>query len=157
MRARRSTSPRTKFIMMDWAVSSRLCPVARYFAPILRASSFMSIRRNTPQYVQGLLSPETGATSSMVTPSSENDLRWNWTPLDSQNLLTMSTLGGRYPSIPSSMVIAWTSTPFLSSKTDDSIFSATMLSLPPDTATAILSPLWTSICFRISLLTLRST
>ena len=49
MRARRSTSPRTKFIMMDWAVSSRLWPVARYFAPILLASSFMSILRNTPQ------------------------------------------------------------------------------------------------------------
>ena len=31
----------------------------------------------------------------MVTPSSEKDLRWKCIPLDSQYLLTMSTLGGR--------------------------------------------------------------
>ncbi len=81
--------------MMDWAVSSRLWPVARYLAPMRRASSFMSMRRNTPQYVHGLLSPDTGATSSIVTPSSEKDLRWNSTSLSRQNLLTTSTLGGR--------------------------------------------------------------
>lgn len=93
--ARRSTSPRTKFIIMDWAASSRLWPVARYLAPMERASSFISIRRKTPQYVHGLLLPDTGATASIVTPSSENDLRWNSTPLSLQNLLTISTLGGR--------------------------------------------------------------
>lgn len=49
MRAILSTSPRTKFIRIDCAVSSRLWPVARYLAPILLASSFMSILRNTPQ------------------------------------------------------------------------------------------------------------
>lgn len=93
----------------------------------------------------------------MDTPSSENDLRWNVTPLSSQNLLTIPTLGGRYPSMPSSIVMAWTSTPFLSLKTEVSILRATMLSFPPETATAILSPRDTSICLRISLLTRRST
>ncbi len=91
--------------------------------------------------MQGLLLPDTGAISSMETPSSENDLRWNSTPLSSQYLRTMSTLGGRYPSMPSSIVIAWTSTPFLGPNTDAIILSATMLSFPPETATAILSPL----------------
>ena len=36
--------------------------------------------------MHGLESPDTGATSSIVTPSSENDLRWNEMPLESQNL-----------------------------------------------------------------------
>ena len=44
-----SMSPLTKFIMTDWAMSSRLWPVASQSAPILRASSFMSLLRNTPQ------------------------------------------------------------------------------------------------------------
>ena len=59
--------------------------------------------------------------------------------------------------MPSSIVMAWTSTPFLGPNTEDIIFRATMLSLPPETATAILSPCLTSICFLISRLTLRST
>jgi hypothetical protein len=107
--------------------------------------------------VQGLLSPETGATASIVTPSSENDLRWNGIPLESQKRRTTSTLGGLYPSIPSSIVTAWTSTPFLGPNTDASILRATMLSLPPETATAILSPGYARICFLISLLTRLST
>ena len=44
-----SKSPLTKFIITDWAMSSRLWPVARYVAPILLASSFISLLRNTPQ------------------------------------------------------------------------------------------------------------
>ncbi len=44
-----STSPLTKFIIIDCAMSSRLWPVARYFAPIFLASSFISLRLNTPQ------------------------------------------------------------------------------------------------------------
>ena len=156
-RASLSMSPLTKFIMTDCAMSSRLWPVARYLAPILLASSFMSLLRNTPQYVQGLLLPETGAIPSMVTPSSSNDLRWKNTPFSSQNLRTTSTLGGRYPSMPSSMVIACTSTPFRGPKTDAIILSASMLSFPPETATAILSPAYTRICLRISLFTRLST
>ncbi len=59
--------------------------------------------------------------------------------------------------MPSSIVIACTSTPFLSLNTEDRSFRATMLSFPPETATAILSPRDTSICLRISLFTRFST
>lgn len=48
-RARRSMSPRAKFIIIDCAMSSRLWPVARQVHPHFRASSFMSFLLNTPQ------------------------------------------------------------------------------------------------------------
>ena len=70
--------------MMDCAISSRLCPVARNLAPIFLASSFISLRRNTPQYVQGLFSPVTEETESMVRPISEKDRILSGRPLDEQ-------------------------------------------------------------------------
>lgn len=98
--------------------------------------------------------PHTGAMSSIDKPlNSENDLQRYSIPFSSQNFLTISRDGGRYPAMPSSIEMQTRSIPFRELNMSLRMDKVTMLSFPPDTATPIVSPRVTEISRRTSLLT----